>query len=61
MADLGSFVVATEASPRNWLHSADIILADAATAEAAARLAEELLRRYPGCQFACVLVRGGLR
>jgi hypothetical protein len=58
MAELGSFVVATEDSPRNWLHSADIVLAVAGTAEAAARLADELLRRYPGCQAACVLVRG---
>jgi hypothetical protein len=59
MAEFGSFVVATEASPRNWLHSADIVLADADTdtVEAAVGLAQELLRRYPGAQVALVLVR----
>jgi hypothetical protein len=55
---MADFVVATEQSQQNWLHSADIIVADAETADAAMRLAEELLRRYPGCVAACVLVRG---
>ena len=59
MTELGTFVVATESAPPNWLHSADIVLASAATADAAARLAGELLARYPGCLVACVLVRGG--
>ncbi|HEX4220971.1 MAG TPA: hypothetical protein VHZ97_01270 [Pseudonocardiaceae bacterium] len=54
-----SFVVATETAPRNWLHGADIILAEAGIEEVAARLAEELLRRFPGAQAVCVLVRGG--
>lgn len=58
MTELGTFVVATESAPPNWLHSADIVVACAATPEAAARLGEELLRRYPGCLVACVLVRG---
>lgn len=58
---MSEFVVATEDSPKNWLHSADIILADAETAAAAACLAEELLLRYPGCLIACVVVRGGTR
>ena len=55
---MADFVVATEQSPKNWLHSADVIVADVETADAAMRLAEELLRRYPGCVAACVLVRG---
>jgi hypothetical protein len=55
------FVVASEDSPRNWLHCADIVLADAETAAAAACLAEELVRRYPGCLIACVVIRGGER
>jgi outer membrane cobalamin receptor len=59
MAEQRSFVVATEAAPRNWLHGADIIIADADIEAVAARLAEELLRRYPGAQAVCVLVRGG--
>lgn len=58
MAEERSFVVATETAPRNWLHGADIIVTDAGTEELAARLAEELLRRYPGAQAVCVLVRG---
>jgi hypothetical protein len=60
MTEAATFVVATESAPRNWLHSADVILADADTEDAAARLAEELLARYPGCLIACVLVRGRL-
>ena len=58
---MSEFVVATEDSPKNWLHSADIVLADAETAAAATCLAEELVRRYPGCLIACVVVRGGKR
>lgn len=58
---MSEFVVATENSPKNWLHSADIVLAEAETAQAAAFLAEELLLRYPGCLIACVVIRGGER
>ncbi|HEX3782585.1 MAG TPA: hypothetical protein VHX38_23205 [Pseudonocardiaceae bacterium] len=54
MAELASLVVATEKAPPNWLHSADIVLAEADTPAAAAWLAVDLLRRYPGCLAACV-------
>jgi hypothetical protein len=55
---MAEYLVATVAAAPNWLHSADIVIADATSAASATRLAEELLRRYPGCVVACVLIRG---